>query len=285
MTRILPRLLLLAGLLVAGCASASRLFGGSLPPIASGGPRLPGKIVWRDLVTADMAGAQRFYAGVFGWQFEPVADGYVLARNGDRLVGGIAALGAADGSQWLTQIAVADAAAAAAAARGAGATILLGPLELRGRGRVVVARDPLGAVFGMLQASDGDPADLPPRTGDWLWSELWVDDPPAAAKFYFPLFNYAPGLQRIGDKKYLYFKSDGRARGGLVQKPDPQVGNAWVSYVKVADVDAAVARALQFGGRVLFAPSPDVRGGSVAVLADPGGAGLLVQEWPVEGAS
>lgn len=286
MTRLPLRVLLLAGLLVAGCASASRLFGGAMPPIASGGTRLPGKIVWRDLVTADLAGAQRFYAGVFGWQFEPVTDGYVLVRNRDHLIGGIAALGAAsDGSQWLTQIAVADAAAATEAARRAGATVLLGPLDLRGRGRVVVVRDPLGAVFGMLQTSDGDPADVPPRAGDWLWSELWVDDPPAAAKFYFPLFNYTPGLRRIGDQKYLYFKSAGRARGGLVQKPDPAVGNAWVSYVKVADVDAAVARALQFGGRVLSAPSPDVRKGSVAVLADPGGAGLLVQEWPMEGAS
>jgi hypothetical protein len=58
-----------------------------------------------------------------------------------------------------------------------------------------------------------------------------------------------------------------------------------VSYVRVGDVDAVVARATQFGGRVLFAPSPDVRKGSVAIIADPGGAGLLVQEWPIGGAS
>jgi predicted enzyme related to lactoylglutathione lyase len=138
----------------------------------------------------------------------------------------------------------------------------------------------------MLQTRDGDPADdALPQNGDWLWHELWVADPQAAANFYFPLFAYAPGTTRINGRPYVYFKSAGKARAGLVQKPDPNLGNAWVSYVRVADVDATVARVGELGGRVLFAPSPDVRRGSVAIIADPGGAGLLVQEWPIGGAS
>jgi hypothetical protein len=281
----LPLRFLLAGLLVAGCASASRFFV-SVPPIASGGYRLPGKIVWHDLVTADIASAQQFYGGVFGWRFEPITSGYVVARNGDRLVGGIATLGSATaGSQWLPQISVADMTAATAAVRKGGGSVLLGPFHLRRRGQVAVVRDPQAAIFGMIQAADGDPADAPAQDGDWLWHEVWATDPQAAAKFYFPLFGYTPGTAEINGKPYLYFKSAGKARGGVVPKPDPNVGNAWVSYVRVADVDAVVARVSQFGGRVLFAPTPDVRQGSVAVIADPGGAGLLVQEWPIGGAS
>ena len=279
-----PVRLVVTACLLAGCASAARLMPSSLPPIAAGNVRLPGKIVWRDLVTADREGAQRFYGGVFGWQFEKVTDDYVLARNGDRLVGGIAALSSA-GSQWLAQIAVSDVEQAAAAAQRTGGKILLGPLALPGRGEVVVVRDPQGAVFGMIHTSEGDPPDVAPADGDWLWSELWVSNAQQAAGFYFPLFNYTPGTQVVNGRQYTYFKSGGKARGGLVPKPDAQLGNAWVSYVRVADVDAVVARAPQFGGRVLLAPTPDVRKGSVAILGDPGGAGVLVQEWPIRGES
>ena len=283
MTRFPLRLLLLAGLLVAGCASASHLLL-TVPPIASGGQHLPGKVVWHDLVTADMAGVQKFYGGVFGWQFEPVTDGYVLVRNGDHVIGGIAALDSvAAGSQWVAQLSVTDIAASAEKVRASGGTVLLGPFDLRGRGQVAVVKDPQAAIFGMIQTVDGDPADAVPKDGDFLWHELWVDDPRAASKFYFPLFAFAPGMAEINGKPYVYLKTAGKARAGLVQKPDPNIGNAWVSYVRVADVDAVVARVPQYGGRVLFAPSPDVRKGSVAVIADPGGAGLLVQEWPIEG--
>lgn len=281
-----PLRLVATALLLAGCASAARLMPSSLPPIATSNARLPGKIVWRDLVTADLAAAERFYGGVFGWQFEKAADGYVLARNGERLVGGIAEVKSADaGSQWVTQIAVSDVEQAATAAQRGGATILLGPLAVPGRGEVVVVRDPLGAVFGMIHTSAGDPPDIPPRDNDWLWSELWVSNPQKAASFYFPLFNYTPGTQVVNGRQYTYFKSAGLARGGLVPKPDAALGNAWVSYVRVANVDATVALATQFGGRVLMAPTPEVRAGKVAILGDPGGAGVLVQEWPMRGES
>jgi hypothetical protein len=286
MIRIRLRVLLLAAVAVAGCASAAQLLPGSLPPIATGEARLPGKIVWRDLVTPDLAAARTFYGGVLGWEFDTITDGYVMVRNGDRLVGGMAQLSAAsDGSQWLPHIAVADVEQSAEAVRRSGGKILLGPLSVPGRGEVVVARDPQGAIFGMMHTAAGDPPDLPPRHGDWLWSELWTADRKAAAAFYFPLFMYAPGQQELDGTRYLYFKSGGKARAGMVEKPDPTVGNAWVSYVRVADVAAVVARAPRFGGRVLFAPSPEVRRGSIAMLADPGGAGVLVQEWPMRGAS
>src|SRR5258705_4371031 len=45
-----------------------------LPPLttASGSPRLPGKFVWADLVTDDLAAAQNFYGRLFGWTFRDV---------------------------------------------------------------------------------------------------------------------------------------------------------------------------------------------------------------------
>ena len=66
-----PLRLVVTACLLAGCASAARLMPSSLPPIASGNARLPGKIVWRDLVTADLAVS------------EPRAGVAVLELNGE----------------------------------------------------------------------------------------------------------------------------------------------------------------------------------------------------------
>jgi hypothetical protein len=40
------------------------------------------------------------------------------------------------------------------------------------------------------------------------------------------------------------------------------------------------ARTEQLGGRILVPVSPDLRNGSVAVVADSGGAAIALQKWP-----
>ena len=60
--------------------------------------------------------------------------------------------------------------------------------------------------------------------------------------------------------------------------PDPKIGNTWVSYIRVADVSDTVQRARALGGAILLEPTHDVRDGSVAIIADPHGAGFVVQE-------
>ena len=60
--------LLGVALLVSGCAAKSDVFG-ALPPIPGGGKPTPSRVIWHDLLTADPAGAQRFYGGLFGWRF------------------------------------------------------------------------------------------------------------------------------------------------------------------------------------------------------------------------
>ena len=52
-------------LCVAACASLNI----NLPSITDTptGERMPGKIIWRDLLTNDPAASQRFYGELFGW--------------------------------------------------------------------------------------------------------------------------------------------------------------------------------------------------------------------------
>ena len=65
MIRLLSTLALL-GLLFA-CAGG----GLNLPPVSTeGGAALPGKIVWRDLLTDHPEASRRFYGELFGWEFK-----------------------------------------------------------------------------------------------------------------------------------------------------------------------------------------------------------------------
>lgn len=48
-----------------------------LPPLVQPTTREhhPGKVIWADLVTPDLAGAKRFYGGLFGWTFNDIRTG------------------------------------------------------------------------------------------------------------------------------------------------------------------------------------------------------------------
>ena len=54
--------------LASACASTPRL---ELPPVTRAPTQLvkPGKFVWQDLVTQDVAAARSFYAALFGWTY------------------------------------------------------------------------------------------------------------------------------------------------------------------------------------------------------------------------
>ena len=64
--------LLAITLLATGADAAERYW----PPIVdpASGQHTPGRFVWGDLVTADVAAAADFYGKVFGWTFETYGD-------------------------------------------------------------------------------------------------------------------------------------------------------------------------------------------------------------------
>jgi predicted enzyme related to lactoylglutathione lyase len=66
----------------------------------------------------------------------------------------------------------------------------------------------------------------------------------------------------------------------VLQNPAEGWDPAWLTYFGVADPAAAAARAESLGGRILLAPSPEVREGTIAIVADPSGAILALQKWP-----
>ncbi len=82
--------LAIATLAVAACATTNI----NVPAIKGEGESqdLPGKIVWHELITDTPQQTQRFYTGLFGWQFEELPDkriNYQLIRHEGKLIGGM----------------------------------------------------------------------------------------------------------------------------------------------------------------------------------------------------
>lgn len=144
---------------------------------------------------------------------------------------------------------------------------------------MAVLRDPQGAAFGGVQSSHGDPPDRKADVNEWLWNEIWTDDVPSAIEFYQSIGGYRSAEKTVGDICYRYLERDGKPRVGLLDKPSPEIGNTWAGYIRVADVEAAVKKVELLGGKVLMAPTGTVRNGTLAVIADPSGAGVVLQEW------
>ena len=246
---------------------------------------LPGKIVWHDLVTPDVAAARAFYGALFGWQFE-ARSGYTVIRHGGRSIGGmVSARGRADtgAARWVISLSVDDVDAAVARATAAGGKLLLGVMDVPQRGRFALISDNRGAQLGLLRSASGDPLDVPPASGDWLWNELWSNDLSASLAFYQALAAYqveaptAAADQR--SEPYRVLSRDGKWRVGIGQIPWQDVHDQWLPYVRVDDVAALTARVEPLGGRVIMQSDAATPGNPRALVADPAGAVLIIEEW------
>jgi predicted enzyme related to lactoylglutathione lyase len=123
-----------------------------------------------------------------------------------------------------------------------------------------------------------------PRTypqGVTCWIDTEQPDPPAASRFYGPLFGWtltdaapagAPG-------PYLIATLDGQEVGAIGSTSAAAAD--WNTYVAVDDADAAAVAVTAAGGTVVSAPSDVAPGGRVAICIDPAGAGFRL--WQARG--
>jgi predicted enzyme related to lactoylglutathione lyase len=261
------------------------------PPLTEGAApeHLPGKVVWADLVTPNLAGAEAFYTGLFGWSIREIhvgnTDYAVASADGRPIAGLVQRTVRADEqkqSDWLTFIAVKDADAAVRTAASDGAKILSKPTTYRGRGRQAVLAGPDGAVFAVLASRSGDPGDFLAEPGEWIWSALLTEDPDKAAKFYKAVFGYDLfDLPSEDGLQHVVLSSQNYARAGINSLPQDTHHRHphWLSFIRVKDTPQAVAKAEALGGKVLVEPRVDRHGGRIALLADPYGAPFGVMEW------
>jgi predicted enzyme related to lactoylglutathione lyase len=107
---------------------------------------------------------------------------------------------------------------------------------------------------------------------------LFTRDVDAAARFYEKVFGVRRRVVKVGDAEHLLLQVDTVPVVGVLQSPSPEIRPNWLPFVRVADVSAVVGKTTELGGRVILAPRPDVRNGTVAIIADPTGAAVGVQQ-------
>ncbi len=256
-------------------------------PVAAADPTIePGSFVWHDLLTKDVAGAQRFYGELFGWRFEHTKRGdrpYVIARAGATPVAGLVDVsGIADaGTQWLSFMAVANVDTAVGLFQSGGGKVLVQPRDLP-LARAAVVADPQGAPLGLAQLRRDTVVPMQPIASHFFWQEYLARDATQALDFYKRVAGYAPAISdtRLGVEYHVLKKARGGA--GLFQLPAnvTDIQPNWLPYVLVDDAAALAARVTSLGGRVVVAAAAERRNNSLIVIADPGGAVLALQKYP-----
>ena len=239
----------------------------------------PGTPCWVDLMTPDPMAANAFYAALFGWQVTdtgPELGHYGIAVRGGLATAGIGPTqpGTAAPAAWTTYLATADVDKTTELITSNGGFVVSGPHTVPGQGRMLVAQDPTGAVFGAWQADGMIGAQLVNEPGGLTWNDCHSTDPATARAFYAAVFGfrYTP-MEGPFDYTTIDGAGPGSAIGGIGE-PDPTLPGApshWTVYFSVPDADTAIATAIALGGAVQTAAT-DTPFGRMATIRDPQGA-------------
>lgn len=250
-----------------------------------------GRFLWHDLLTSDVEKSIDFYKHVIGWNTQAYDfqgnDGpaYTMWLAGEAPIGGVMQrddemmgdfpLG------WTAYVRTSDVDATVRQAEELGGSVIAEPMDIPTVGRMAGLADPQGAVIWVLAPGSSEPMPEPPEVGSFSWNELATTDMNAAFDFYRQLFGWKQwdDLDMGGGAMYRMFGQGEEMYGGMYDKPaDMQAAPHWLSYVKVADIDAALDQVKERGGRVLNGPDEVPGGDRVAQCLDPEGAGFGLHE-------
>ncbi|WP_381793451.1 VOC family protein [Streptomyces niveus] len=247
----------------------------------------PGTPCWVSLMVHGLGTTRDFYGALFGWKFvrvpgpEPLS-AYVRGVLDGQEVAGIGQLPPERRLPlaWTTYLATDDADMTAEAIRSRGGTVGVGPLDTGVDGRVAIASDPAGAVFGIRQAQArtgtmevGAGAGVAAH-GTPVWNELVTHEAAWVGTFYRSVFGYDVETTGRDGADVLTLRLDGRPVAtlrGVGEGLGRVRGSHWMTYFEVEDTDSAALRVAELGGHVIDQPW-ETAAGRVATVTDPGGA-------------
>ena len=245
-----------------------------------------GRIVWYENFTHDGKKSKDFYTKLFGWTLSPMpsppgAPPYTVIENKGAGLGGIfEAPKEMQGipSHWVMYVGVPDVDAATKQAKSLGATVLVEPTDVPNMGRFSQIKDPQGAVLALWTAAmPGDGREPgPPEVGQFSWHELGTDDIDKVFPFYQKMFGWElrdrHDMGELGP--YQLWSRPGVAWpiGGMFNRPKEMPVSAWILYVSVPDINAAVDKVKKLGGQIVLGPMEVPGGDMVAQGMDPNGA-------------
>jgi predicted enzyme related to lactoylglutathione lyase len=259
---------------------------------------IEGRFVHLELLSGDLGRAVPFLTGLL--QLEVVAEEeptplLALAPHGvEESVIGLAALAADQdvASHWVVHAAVVAPREVAARAAAEGGAIHMSPDMIRevpdglspdeiGAPPEVadtcLIGDPHGAILALvaLDAGFGPP---PAAVGAPAWFELLTSDVAEAAAFYAALgWDIGPLEERLGDGLTASCSAGGVRLGQIrALPPGAPMSPLWLPFLRVAELDRALARVRGLGG-FHFEDAATVPGGRRAIVIEPSGA--LVGLW------
>lgn len=247
---------------------------------------------WLDIASPDVEASKAFYARLFGWSYEVSSaqyGPYHTALIDSRNVAGLWELDEEDEGDersevrrtWTVFLRADDTDAMVRIANDLGGTTISPPREVPSQGRFAVLRDPDGAVFGLWEPIRHNGFGVTHELGAFGWAEVNVPDADAARGFYTKLTGAsARTLDSDGlPMRYDVLSIDGKDAFGLLQMTEEWEGVPphWMPYIEVENCDAVATEAKAAGGTVPVPPF-DTPYGRIAVLNDPFGAVLSVNQ-------
>ena len=264
--------------------TVSSTMGQNSMPISTidGNTSRKGEIVWIDLVTNDAKASKKFFKNLLGWKFENHED-YDVSLSGTKPISGIMEdkqlLQGSNTSYWVVSASVKDVAATAEKVKSNGGKLLTELAKIPGRGTVALVEDSQGAFFSVLHSEAGDPRATAPRNGEWMWAELWTQDPEKAVAFYADVLGCSSKPLNDGDDQpYFVLKGEKYDFGAITRIPVKDESPIWIPVLKVENATEVSMEVKKLGGSVIINPVT-VSGNKVALVTTPTGAPFLVQEW------
>ena len=241
-------------------------------------------MAWADLYSADTSASIDFYQQLLGWQAKPVtSDGtnyHLFWYQGKPVAGMLARPSSREGSVdglWIGSFSTPskDIPLRIKAFEAAAAKLLLAPHDFAIYGTRAVLADAGGAVFALLDCTEGNTS---PLVGSpWVWSQLFAQHPQRSSELYAQSFGYhvISGPELKGQRTYL-LQAQGENLAGVVQLPKnlPQ-RDMWVNFIAVDNLQETLDKAAILGAKLIY-HSEGVR--PLAIISDPSGAVLGLAE-------
>lgn len=229
---------------------------------------------WHGVISPDTKAASGFYSDTLGWEVQtmPMGEGEATMFAAD----GVPRLHLSEPAEpgvpahWDNYFRVEDVDAATEAAVANGGARLVPPTDIP-VGRFSVVTSPSGAVLHLFHENDSSASNPPQTNGGVHWVELHSHELEADLAWLSATFGITTEEMPMPDGPYTLLRHGEQLIGGAMTAKQQGAPSMWLTWIRVADVEAVKGR-VEANGGALHTPIMDAEGvGRMVIAADPTG--------------
>lgn len=244
---------------------------------------LPGQFCWIDLAALDMAKAEEFYTGLFGWKTQRVdTEGgppYANFMLGESIVAGLGELNDEMRAQgippmWNSYISVDNVDKCAEKTVELGGQVAVPPMDVLHFGRLAFIQDKTGGMVGLWQPGDHIGATEVNSPNCFCWNEFATRDLAGACEFFEKLLGWSFTNNAYSPAPYMVIHCGENQNGGIIEMGEQWPENIpphWSVYFTAASIEDSTKKLTGLGGKMHHGPF-ETPVGPMAICADPQGA-------------